>query len=119
PTADPSPGSRGRTRGGSPPRPADPALHRRVGDLRGSDPARHLAAVREIGTAVLDPVHDRAAALLESVLEPSDESFDASKPRVDGLPSRADQVDEQSEVVDACVALADGVGLEPLDASNQ
>ena len=34
---------------------------------------------------------------------------------VDGLPARGDEVDEEAEVVDACVALGQHVALEPLE----
>src|SRR4051812_42711964 len=80
---------------------------------------RALRAVRGVGAAILDAVDDRAAALLEAVLEPLDRRLDPADARVDVAPAGRDQVDEQREIVDAGVPLGRAVALEPLQAAEQ
>jgi len=69
---------------------------------------------RDVRPAVFDAVDDRSAAFLQSLLEPGDERLDASEPRVHRLPAGGDQVDEQREIVDARVSLAERVRFERL-----
>jgi S-adenosylmethionine:tRNA ribosyltransferase-isomerase len=68
--------------------------------------------VRDVRPAVFDAVDDRSATFLQSLLEPVDERLDASEPRVHRLPAGGDQLDEQREVVDARVSLAERVRFE-------
>ena len=44
--------------------------------------------------------------------------LDLREPRVDALPARGDEIDEQREVVDARVTLGEHVSLEALETSN-
>ena len=61
---------------------------------------------------LLEPVDDRAAPRL-------DRSFHPLETVVDALPARADEVDEQCEIVDARVALGEQVAFEPLEAADR
>src|SRR6266571_1823312 len=71
--------------------------------------------VRDVRSPVLDPVDDGAAALVQSLLQPADERLDAAEACVDALPPGGDQVDEQREIVDACVTVGQRVALEVLE----
>jgi len=60
-----------------------------------------------------DPVDRRAASLL------LDARLDAGEPLVDSAPAGGDEIDEQCEVVDACVPLGEQVALDTLKAADQ
>jgi S-adenosylmethionine:tRNA ribosyltransferase-isomerase len=60
-----------------------------------------------------DPIHRRAALLL------LDARLDTDEPLVDSAPAGRDEVDEQSEVVDARVALGEEVAFDPLESADQ
>src|SRR5207253_9486091 len=64
------------------------------------------------GAALFDPVDDRAAARLQAALE-------AREAVVDALPARADEIDEERQVVDAAVAFREQVALEPFEATDR
>jgi S-adenosylmethionine:tRNA ribosyltransferase-isomerase len=83
-----------------------------MGRDRRRDPRGDLGGCCVRGPAVLDPVDDRAAALLQAFLEPRDHRLDAGDPCVDALPPGRDQIDEQCEVVDARVAIGERIRLE-------
>ncbi len=59
----------------------------------------------------LKPVDDGAALGFDRVFHPLETVVDA-------LPARADEVDEQCEIVDARVALGEQVAFEPLEAAD-
>ena len=59
-----------------------------------------------------DAVDRRAALLLDARL-------DAGEPLVDSAPAGGDEVDEQGEVVDACVALGQEVAFDALEPADQ
>jgi S-adenosylmethionine:tRNA ribosyltransferase-isomerase len=86
-------------------------VHRGVGDRRGCDPCRDLGS-SGVGAAVFHAVDDRAAVLLQAVLEPADHRLDAAEPGVDPLPAGRDEVDEEGEVVDAGVPLREQVAFQ-------
>ena len=89
-----------------------------MGRDRSRDPRGHLRG-RCVGRpTVFDPIDDRAAALLQTLFEPRDHRLDARDPRIDTFPAGRDQVDEQREVVDACVAIRERVRLERLEAPD-
>ena len=52
------------------------------------------------------------------MLEPAQDRFHASEARIDALPSGRDEIDEQSEIVDARVALGEQVSLQTLEAPD-
>jgi S-adenosylmethionine:tRNA ribosyltransferase-isomerase len=67
---------------------------------------------------ILDPVDDRAALLLEPLLEAREDRLDAAEPRIHARPARTDEIDEEREVVDACMPVGDGLpfdGAQPVD----
>jgi S-adenosylmethionine:tRNA ribosyltransferase-isomerase len=88
-----------------------------VGRLGGGHP-RGVLGGRRVGAAVFHPVHDRATILLQALLEPGNDRFDAAEPRVDTFPAGRDEIDEQGEVVHASVALAEQIGLESFDPAD-
>jgi hypothetical protein len=90
-------------------------LAREAGDPRIRAKA---SAFARPGKAVFDAVDDRSAAALEALLDPVDERLDPSEARVNALPTRGDQVDEQRQVVDARVTLRLRVALECLETPN-
>jgi hypothetical protein len=91
------------------------ALPARVKRTPGQSPAvlqNGVASERlSSGAAVFDPINDRAFVGAERSLE-------AGQPFVDALPARDDQVDEQGEVVHACVAFGEQVCVKPLEPSD-
>jgi len=89
-----------------------------VGGVRRRDPGRYLAVACGIWPAVFDPVHDRAAAVLQSFFEPCDERLDPAEARVDALPAGGDQVDEEREVVHARVSVGDRIRLDVLEPAD-
>ena len=46
-------------------------------------------------------------------------ALDLLEPGVDALPAGRDEIDEQGEIVDACVALGEQVALEPLEPADR
>jgi S-adenosylmethionine:tRNA ribosyltransferase-isomerase len=55
---------------------------------------------------------------VHTLLQPAEHRFHSSKPRVDAFPAGRDEIDEQSEVVDARVALGQEIALETLEAAD-
>jgi S-adenosylmethionine:tRNA ribosyltransferase-isomerase len=53
------------------------------------------------------------------LLEPPDDRLDPPEPCIDALPAGRDEVDEQREIVDTCVPLAEQVALERREATEQ
>jgi S-adenosylmethionine:tRNA ribosyltransferase-isomerase len=52
------------------------------------------------------------------VLEPADDGLDPRKARIDALPARGDEVDEQRKIVDTCAPLAEEVAFDVLEAAD-
>ena len=86
--------------------------------FRGSSKVVRLSAKRRAKPAglrsggVFDAVDDRAAALGEALLE-------AAEAVVDRLPAGGDQIHQEREIVDACVALGEVVALDALEPSHR
>jgi S-adenosylmethionine:tRNA ribosyltransferase-isomerase len=89
-----------------------------VGDLRRSDPRGDLGGGR-VGAAIFHAIDDRTAVVLQPVLEPSDHGLDAAEPGVDAFPARGDQVDEQRQVVHACIPLGEQIAFERREPPEQ
>ena len=69
-----------------------------------------MRRVEAMGLVQREALEDVASRL--RLLEPLE-------PRVDAAPARADEVDEEREVVDACVPLGEEVALEALEPADR
>jgi S-adenosylmethionine:tRNA ribosyltransferase-isomerase len=90
--------------------------------MRGDDPRGQLGGaplgVGSVRPAVFHPVDDRAAILLDALLEPVQHALHPREPRIDAFPARRDEIDEQSEVVDACVPVGEQVAVDSFEAAD-
>ena len=46
-------------------------------------------------------------------------ALEAREPRIDAVPTRAHEVDEEREIVDASMTFREEVSLEPLEAADR
>lgn len=60
----------------------------------------------------MDAVDDRAFVRAENAL-------DAGQALVDALPAGSDQVDQERQIVDACVPLGEQIAVEPLEPADE
>jgi hypothetical protein len=73
---------------------------------------------RGVRSTVFEPVHGCAASILEPLRDPCHDPLDPSETRVDVLPARPDQIDEQRKVVDSRMRVRLGASFECLEAPD-